>query len=407
MKSFDISVLDSLEPGDVVSVTGCGGKTTLIEYMASVLSEKYRVGIGTTVNIAFPPKGSYDRMYIGRCDEEIKMPGIYYFADEIREPFGKSDVRKLHGLSENLKHQALLKTDILLIEADGSAGRPVKVWRADEPVIVPETTVTIGVCAPDCIGKPANGTTVHRLAVYEAKHGHVTTVTEEMFLRMSVSPDGMFAHARGETFLWKNQADIAAIVLASGFSRRMGANKLLLNMDDMPMIAHVFEAVAASDFSEKYVVTNQEEVSALARDRHFHIIRNSRADEGQSTSVVCGTCEAMAKNPEGLMFFMGDMPFIEPGMIRKLKTAFAACGGQKIIVPEYPDKNGGFRRGNPVMFPAKYAGALAALKGDIGGRAVISANEKDVYKVHFTNARWGFDIDAPDDLKNLDRWRRK
>ena len=40
-------------------------------------------------------------------------------------------------------------------------------------------------------------------------------------------------------------------------------------------------------------------------------------------------------------------------------------------------------------------------------QAVISANEKDVYKVHFTNARWGFDIDAPDDLKNLDRWRRK
>ena len=76
-------------------------------------------------------------------------------------------------------------------------------------------------------------------------------------------------------------------------------------------------------------------------------------------------------------------------------------------MPEYPDKNGGFRRGNPVIFPAKYAGALAALKGDIGGRAVISANEKDVYKVHFTMARWGFDIDAPDDLKNLDRWRRK
>lgn len=407
MKYFDISVLNSLKPGAVVSVTGCGGKTTLIEYMALMLSKKYRVGVGTTVNIAFPPEGSFERMYIGCCDEEITMPGIYYFADEVREPESAGGLRKLHGLSENLRHQALLKTDILLIEADGSAGRPVKAWRADEPVIVPETTITIGVCAPDCIGKPFDERTVHRPEFYKAKYGQAETVTEAMFWRMSASSDGMFSHARGEKFLWKNRADIAAIVLASGASRRMGVNKLMMNVYDAPMIAKVLLAVDASDFSEKYVVTNQKDASVLAKRYDFWVVENSRADEGQSASVVCGTAAAMKKAPLGLMFFMGDMPFVEPGMIRKLKTAFAACGGEKIIVPEYPDENEGFRRGNPVIFPAKYAGGLLSLTGDMGGRAVIKANEKDVYKVRLANARWGLDIDTPGDLKNLDIRREK
>lgn len=416
MKRFDVSDLNNIKAGDVVSVTGCGGKTTLIETMAARLSAKYRVGIATTVRIAFPPAGSFCRIFIGHCDEKIEAAGIYYFADEIISDSAKPDsvfqnetgavdftgrsntVRKLHGLSESLKRQALEQTDILLIEADGSAGRPVKVWRDDEPVIVPETTMTIGVCAPECIGLPVSEHTVHRLGLYRARYGSVPDrITDGMFHKMYESPDGMFAHGRGELLLWENCASVAAIVLASGFSRRMGEDKLMMDVFGTPMIGRVLESVGAVSFLEKYVVTNKPDIAVLAIKGGFTAVENMRACEGQSASVVCGTAAAIKRAPAGLMFFMGDMPFVTAGIIRKLKTAFAAFGGRKIIVPAYPSQKG-WRRGNPVIFPAGYAGELLALTGDIGGRAVIKAHEDDVFYVRFSEKQNGLDIDRPEDF---------
>ena len=73
---------------------------------------------------------------------------------------------KLCGFSGDLKKKALLATDIMLIEADGSAHKPVKAWKEDEPVIIQETTMTIGAAAFGRIGEAADGTTIHRLPLF-------------------------------------------------------------------------------------------------------------------------------------------------------------------------------------------------------------------------------------------------
>ena len=43
-------------------------------------------------------------------------------------------------------------------------------------------------------------------------------------------------------------AGITAVILASGFSKRMGCNKLLLPVEGKAMIAHVFDAVRQVKF---------------------------------------------------------------------------------------------------------------------------------------------------------------
>ena len=43
-------------------------------------------------------------------------------------------------------------------------------------------------------------------------------------------------------------AGITAVILASGFSKRMGCNKLLLPVEGKAMIAHVFDAVRQVEF---------------------------------------------------------------------------------------------------------------------------------------------------------------
>ena len=50
-------------------------------------------------------------------------------------------------------------------------------------------------------------------------------------------------------------AGITAVILASGFSKRMGCNKLLLPVEGKAMIAHVFDAVRQVEFEQTVVVT--------------------------------------------------------------------------------------------------------------------------------------------------------
>ena len=48
----------------------------------------------------------------------------------------------------------------------------------------------------------------------------------------------------------------AAIVLAAGASTRIpGTNKLLVELDGKPLLAHVLENISAQDFAETHVVT--------------------------------------------------------------------------------------------------------------------------------------------------------
>ena len=49
-------------------------------------------------------------------------------------------------------------------------------------------------------------------------------------------------------------AGITAVILASGFSKRMGCNKLLLPVEGKAMIAHVFDAVRQVEFEQTVVV---------------------------------------------------------------------------------------------------------------------------------------------------------
>ena len=54
--------------------------------------------------------------------------------------------------------------------------------------------------------------------------------------------------------------DIAAVVLAAGFSHRFGAdNKLLAMIDGQPMLTHVLDCVASLSLARKIVVVRRDD----------------------------------------------------------------------------------------------------------------------------------------------------
>ncbi|NRR74941.1 hypothetical protein HRD57_02125 [Tetragenococcus halophilus] len=54
----------------------------------------------------------------------------------------------------------------VFLEADGAKQRPLKAWADFEPVIVSETTTTIGIIPLCVLGQRTDETIIHRLPYY-------------------------------------------------------------------------------------------------------------------------------------------------------------------------------------------------------------------------------------------------
>lgn len=186
--------------------------------------------------------------------------------------------------------------------------------------------------------------------------------------------------------VWKMIDQRTAVILASGFSRRMGSNKLLLPIDGKAMISHVFEAVQQADFNQRLVVTSYDEIVQMAVSYGFQFIKNRHPEIGQSHSVVLGV--SATQQSDGWMFLNGDMPWLRADTIN---TLLEYADQTHVIVPKY-----GESPGQPVYFPAAYKAELMALTGDHGGRTIIRSHPECVTYVPISNIGQGMDVDTPE-----------
>ncbi len=185
---------------------------------------------------------------------------------------------------------------------------------------------------------------------------------------------------------------INAIIMASGFSRRMGRNKLMLLYNGKPLIDNVIDHIEGSGL-EIFLVSGNEEVLERGRLRNINTIYNSKADEGQSESVKAG----ILNSPEcdAYMFFSGDQPLLDEDTIRLLTETSLENPGF-IIVPVFKG-----RKGAPVIFPKRFREELLELKGDTGGREVIKNNPGSVLLVDVKDDSMLMDIDTKEDYMDL------
>lgn len=180
---------------------------------------------------------------------------------------------------------------------------------------------------------------------------------------------------------------VTGIILASGFSRRMGRQKLLMKIGRKPMLERVIEAVRASKIDEIILVYNDAKISSLGDQFEIKTVYNPNPTDGQSSSIKYGI-EASQPETEGYMFFVGDQPYLDPLVIDRLLEEFSR-GLKVIIIPRYDEE-----QGNPVIFHSKFKEALLRLEGDTGGRKIIEENLHDAAYLDFDNPIYGKDIDT-------------
>ncbi|MFP6748894.1 MAG: molybdopterin-binding/glycosyltransferase family 2 protein [Alphaproteobacteria bacterium] len=199
----------------------------------------------------------------------------------------------------------------------------------------------------------------------------------------------------GGTAIAPKAPRIAALILAAGQSRRMGAiNKLLAKIGGKAMLVRVVEAAQASQAEHIAAVTGHEaeRVAAALADYDVPAIHNPAFADGLSTSLQRGV-GALPGDIDGVIVLLGDMPRIAPDHLDRLIAAFNPLEGRAICVPTYQGK-----RGNPVLFGAQFFAEIAEVGGDSGAKHLIGEHEDILVEVPMEDDGIFLDIDTPDAL---------
>jgi ygfJ family molybdenum hydroxylase accessory protein len=188
--------------------------------------------------------------------------------------------------------------------------------------------------------------------------------------------------------------DLSIIILASGLSKRMGQNKLLMDFKGKKMYQHCINSVKKSDIRQKIVVSAYDEILEYAENMDdFTIVKNENQTLGQSQSIKMGI--AKVKPCLGLVFLPSDMPFITDVFLNKVCDFFMQ-DTSFIVVPRFEGKNS-----MPTIFPFSLYDELSNISGDIGGRNIIKAN---LSKVRYFDVSEGHILQDIDTMEELEKY---
>jgi molybdenum cofactor cytidylyltransferase len=193
-------------------------------------------------------------------------------------------------------------------------------------------------------------------------------------------------------------ADIAAIVLAAGESRRMGeVNKLHLPIRGVPLLQRSLETLLSSNLGEILVVLGHQhaDTQALLEGLPVRCVINNDYQAGQMTSVHSGLV-GLREDCEGVIVALGDQPALTVNDINQLIAAFFARDGGDVVVPEFEGK-----RGNPIIISHRCRQEIVAGKYNFGCRRFIENNPQLVRTVQMPGPSVTIDLDTPVDYRSF------
>lgn len=240
----------SWTPRTVVAVGG-GGKTASLFALAPFYADRgKRVLFTTTTQVRDPRREKEQR----RFDRVLLVPPLADPAfSTIPYPPGKEvwlgfeapvpgtitvlasqeliEDKKLAGLHPSWIPMLKKTYDILLVEADGSRGLPIKAPADYEPVVPPDADAVLGVVGLDCLGRPMDERTVHRPELF----GPLTKCLPGQAIELShirsliIHPQGLFkgSPAGALRIILLNKADVGNWKGSSQFSEDLDVLRLI------------------------------------------------------------------------------------------------------------------------------------------------------------------------------------
>lgn len=177
-----------------------------------------------------------------------------------------------------------------------------------------------------------------------------------------------------------------------------GPNKLLLELDGETLVRRVAETALAAGLDPVVVVVGhaaaavQTELGGLT----LSFAENRQPEDGLSSSLRIGIDALSREAPgaSGAVVLLGDMPWVRREDVTALLAAFDPDAGREICVPSHAD-----RRGNPVLWSARFFGEMMQLKGDLGARELMDLHVDSVHEVTVDGTGVLRDVDTPEALQ--------
>lgn len=190
--------------------------------------------------------------------------------------------------------------------------------------------------------------------------------------------------------------NLILILLAAGKSSRYGENKLLQEICGIPMYRRILTMYSeVKEIDRRIVVSQYDAVIRYADSLGYLTVRNDKTELGISRSVKLGTKEALKYPCTEFLFAVCDQPLLKAETVSSLIKGYYESGKSL----------GGIicrgNIGNPCIFARKWAEELLLLKGDRGGKLILSGNMDEMYCMDQEDESELMDIDCAGDLENL------
>ena len=187
-----------------------------------------------------------------------------------------------------------------------------------------------------------------------------------------------------------------AIVLAAGFSSRMGAFKPLLPFGERSLVDHVVANLRAAGVERIHVVTGFQANDLAPELTRLGVTRAHNPDfaVGMFSSVRTGVASLPA-DADAFLLAPVDVPLVRPSTIARVLRA-AAAHPSAIVYPTFRGK-----RGHPPLVRRALFADILNSDGDGGLRALLARHEDAASEVAVFD--WGclVDMDRRDDYRRL------
>ncbi|MCL6478671.1 MAG: NTP transferase domain-containing protein [Peptococcaceae bacterium] len=190
--------------------------------------------------------------------------------------------------------------------------------------------------------------------------------------------------------------NIAALILAAGFSSRMGAFKPLLPLGAATVIEWVITTFRSAGATDIKVVIGYRalDMVAVLKSLPVDVIENGDYPSGMFSSVKAGV-KAITPEVEAFFILPVDIPLIAPLTINKMLEAYRIHKAGVV----YPCFDG--ERGHPPLISAANMERILSWNGEGGLRNLLRQWEHEAVDVEVDDQGVLMDMDTPGDYRRI------
>jgi molybdenum cofactor cytidylyltransferase len=188
---------------------------------------------------------------------------------------------------------------------------------------------------------------------------------------------------------------IAGVLLAAGSSRRMGQNKLLLELEGQPLVRRVAGRAAEAGLDPILVVLGHEadRVEAALADMSHEAVPNPDHERGANSSLRLGLSR-VPPSARAALVLLGDMPYVTSEMIRLVVVCYERDAA-RLVVSRYGEVSA-----PPTLYDASLFEEFTRLEGEGCGKQIVRRHWHEAAVLDWPESALA-DVDRPEDYERV------